>query len=229
VKKLLEKINLVIGFDQKEAIAYHVFCQSIIEKSTIPVQILPLALNTLSKYSESHFDGSNTFIYSRFLTPFLMNFSGWAIFADGDMICKSDLAELWRLRDPKKAVQVVKHDYKTKQSIKYLGNKNLDYPKKNWSSLIMWNCEHPKHKLLTPKFIKNQTGPYLHRFSWLEDDEIGELNAEWNWLAIEYKENINAKLIHYTLGTPCFKDYKTSEMSDEWHRVLSNLNEGIEK
>ena len=229
MKKLLEKINLVIGFDQKEAIAYHVFCQSIIEKSTIPVQILPLALNTLSKYSESHFDGSNTFIYSRFLTPFLMNFSGWAIFADGDMICKSDLAELWRLRDPKKAVQVVKHDYKTKQSIKYLGNKNLDYPKKNWSSLIMWNCEHPKHKLLTPKFIKNQTGPYLHRFSWLEDDEIGELNAEWNWLAIEYKENINAKLIHYTLGTPCFKDYKTSEMSDEWHRVLSNLNEGIEK
>ena len=226
---MLEKINLVIGFDQKEAIAYHVFCQSIIEKSTIPVQILPLALNTLSEYSESHLDGSNAFIYSRFLTPFLMNFSGWAIFADGDMVCKSDLAELWKLRDPNKALQVVKHDYKTKRSIKYLGNKNDDYPRKNWSSLILWNCEHPKHKLLTPKFVKNQVGSYLHRFSWLDDDEIGELNAEWNWLAIEYNDNTNAKLIHYTLGTPCFIEYKTSSMSDEWHQTYSNLNEGIEK
>jgi len=226
---LLEKINLVIGFDQKEAIAYHVFCQSIIEKSTIPVQILPLALNTLSEYSESHLDGSNAFIYSRFLTPFLMNFSGWAIFADGDMVCKSDLAELWKLRDPNKALQVVKHDYKTKRSIKYLGNKNDDYPRKNWSSLILWNCEHPKHKLLTPKFVKNQVGSYLHRFSWLDDDEIGELNAEWNWLAIEYNDNTNAKLIHYTLGTPCFIEYKTSSMSDEWHQTYSKLNEGIEE
>jgi len=226
---LLEKINLVIGFDQKEAIAYHVFCQSIIEKSTIPVHILPLALNMLSEYSKSNLDGSNAFIYSRFLTPFLMNYTGWAIFADGDMILKTDLAELWKLRDNKKAVQVVQHNYKTKQPIKYLGNKNDDYPRKNWSSLIMWNCEHPKHKLLTPEFIKNQTGTFLHRFSWLDDDEIGELSAEWNWLAIEYTDNVNAKLIHYTLGTPCFKKYKTSAMSDDWHKAFLNLNEGIEK
>lgn len=127
---MLEKINLVIGFDQKEAIAYHVFCQSIIQNSSLPVQITPLALNLLNNYTESHIDGSNSFIYSRFLTPYLMNFEGWAIFADGDMICKEDIAELWKLRDINTAVQVVKHDYVTKTHTKYLGNKNENYPRK---------------------------------------------------------------------------------------------------
>ena len=226
---MTEKINLVVGFDQKEAIAYHVFCQSAIELSTIPLQITPLAFNLLNQYAEPHIDGSNRFTYSRFLTPYLMGFSGWAIFADGDMICREDLAKLWSLRDCLKAVQVVKHDYKTKVATKYLGNKNEDYPRKNWSSLILWNCDHPKNKGLTPEFIQNQTGSYLHRFSWLCDDEIGELSQEWNWLAIEYEENPEAKLIHYTLGTPCFKEYQLSSMSSEWYKTYKNLLEGMDK
>jgi lipopolysaccharide biosynthesis glycosyltransferase len=225
--KLKEKINLVVGFDQKEAIAYHVFCQSAIERSTIPLQIMPLALNLMNNYVEAKNDGSNAFIYSRFLTPSLMDFKGWAIFADGDMVCKADLAELWRIRDLTKAVQVVKHDYKTKAPTKYLGNKNENYPRKNWSSLILWNCEHPKNKVLTPSFIQAQAGSFLHRFSWLNDDEIGELNSEWNWLAIEYDENPDAKLIHYTLGTPCFQEYQASSMSFEWHNVYTNAIEGM--
>jgi lipopolysaccharide biosynthesis glycosyltransferase len=219
---------LVIGFDQKEAVAYHVFCQSAIEKSTIPLQIIPLSMNSI--YSAKNFsrDGSNAFIYSRFLTPYLMDFNGWAIFADGDMICKDDLAKLWGLRDSSKAVQVVKHDYKTKFSKKYLGNKNENYPRKNWSSLILWNCEHPKNKILNPEFIQKQLGSFLHRFSWLQDHEIGELDVEWNWLAIEYDENPNAKIIHYTLGTPCFKDYKTTSMSSEWYKTYKSTIEGLE-
>jgi len=226
--KLQERINLVIGFDQKEAVAYHVFCQSAIEQSTIPLQIIPLSMNSI--YSAKNFsrDGSNAFIYSRFLTPYLMDFNGWAIFADGDMICKDDLAKLWGLRDSSKAVQVVKHDYKTKFSKKYLGNKNENYPRKNWSSLILWNCEHPKNKILNPEFIQKQLGSFLHRFSWLQDHEIGELDAEWNWLAIEYDENPNAKIIHYTLGTPCFKDYKTTSMSSEWYKTYKSTIEGLE-
>jgi len=224
----MEKFNIYIGFDQKEAIAYHAFCQSLIDKSTIPIQITPLALNNLNLYSEGHTDRSNDFVYSRFLTPFLNNYDGWALFADGDMICQSDIRELFELRDDSKAVMVVKHDYKTKQEKKYLGNINENYPRKNWSSVILWNCNHPKHKVLSPDFVKNQTGKYLHRFSWLDDEEIGELPIEWNWLAIEYEENPKAKIVHYTLGTPCFNDYRDSSMSNLWHSIYKKLNEGME-
>lgn len=222
------KISIIVGFDQREAVAYHVFCQSVIDKASLPVQFLPLAENTLSEYKEVHTDGSNKFIYSRFLAPYLSNYSGWAIFADGDMVCQSDIAELWALRDDTKAVQVVKHDYQTKASKKYLGNKNENYPRKNWSSLILWNCGHPANKILNPDFIQSQPGSYLHRFSWLSDNLIGEIAPEWNWLAIEYPDNPEAKLIHYTLGTPCFKDYANEAMSDRWQKVYSRANEGFD-
>lgn len=224
----LSKVNLVVGFDQREAVAYHTFCQSVLEKASLPVQFIPLAENTLAGYKETHVDGSNRFIYSRFLTPYLNDFRGWAIFADGDMICQADIKQLWDLRDESKAVQVVKHDYQTKAHVKYLGNKNEDYPRKNWSSVILWNCAHPAHRILSPQFIQQQSGAYLHRFSWLDDSLIGELPPEWNWLAIEYEDNDQAKLIHYTLGTPCFKDYAGTAMADKWYsaydRVMAGMN-----
>ena len=222
-------IKIVVGFDQREAIAYHTFSQSVLEKSSLPVLFLPLSMNTLRGYKETHNDKSNDFVYSRFLTPYLHNFEGWAIFADGDMVCQSDIKELWDLRDETKALQVVMHDYKTKFNQKYLGNTNENYPRKNWSSLILWNCSHPKHKVLTPDFISSQTGKYLHRFSWLDDEDIGELPIDWNWLAIEYPDNPKAKIIHYTLGTPCFKDYRNTEMAVTWHEVQQKVNEGIDK
>jgi lipopolysaccharide biosynthesis glycosyltransferase len=225
---MIECIPIVVGFDQREAIAYHTFTQSIIEKSSVPVRFIPLAVNTLKNYKETHNDRSNDFIYSRFLTPYLNNYEGWAIFADGDMICQADIKELWDLRDPNKAILVVKHEYQTKQKEKYLGNINENYPRKNWSSLILWNCDHPKHKILTPDFIASQTGKYLHRFSWLNDDDIGELPKEWNWLAIEYPINRSAKLIHYTLGTPCFIDYRDSDMSTQWLETQQRLLQGFE-
>ncbi len=219
-------IRIAVGFDQREAIAYHTFTQSVLEKTSEPVSFMPLVLSALPGYQEVHVDGSNTFIYSRFLTPWLFDFSGWAIFADGDMICLKDISLLWALRDQSKAVQVVKHQYKTKAHSKYLGNKNADYPRKNWSSVILWNCSHPKHKLLTPDFVMQQTGAFLHRFSWLEDHDIGELSKEWNWLTTEYDDNYDPNLLHYTLGTPCFKDYKNCDMSDVWHRTHARVNQG---
>ena len=224
---MTEAIKIVIGFDQRESIAYHTFSQSIIEKTSWPVILIPLVMNALNGYKETHKDLSNDFIYSRFLTPHLNNFHGWAIFADGDMICQADIKELWDLRDESKALLVVKHDYQTKAHKKYLGNINENYPRKNWSSVILWNCAHPKHKILTPEFIASQTGKYLHRFSWLDDSDIGELPKEWNWLAIEYPENKNAKLIHYTLGTPCFKEYKNTEMADIWYETYNRTIQGF--
>ena len=224
-----KKVKIYIGFDQREAIAYHAFVQSLIDHASIPLDITPLAVKTLKGYEEKHEDKSNDFVYSRFLTPYLNDFKGWAIFVDGDMICQTDIKELLDLRDGSKALQVVKHDYKTKANQKYLGNINQDYPRKNWSSVILWNCAHPKHKLLTPDFIANESGKYLHRFSWLEDSEIGGLPKEWNWLVTEYPNNDQANIIHYTLGTPCFKDYRDTEMSDIWLKKYDRMNDGMEE
>ena len=224
----MNKITIVVGFDQREAIAYHTFCQSILETSTIPIQFIPLAINSLYFYNENHNDGSNNFIYSRFLTPYICDFKGFAVYADGDMICNADISELAGLFDTSKAVQLVKHDYKTKRSIKYFGNENKNYPRKNWSSVVIFNCQHPRNKILTPQFIQEHDGAFLHRFQWLQDDEIGELDSTWNYLALEYKPRKDAKLIHYTLGTPCLVDFKEAEMSDIWWKTYSRLIEGLD-
>ena len=221
-------LNIFVGFDQKEAIAYHTFVQSIIETSTVPLSITPLAENNLNEYSEKHTDGTNKFTYSRFLVPYLMNFKGWAIFVDGDMVCISDFKNLKQFFNPKLAVCVVKHDYKTKQKVKYFGQKNEDYPRKNWSSVIIWNCAHPKNKVLNPSFISGKEGSFLHRFKWLNDKEIGELPKSWNWLAIEYEETNNVDLIHYTLGTPCFKEYSNKPFSKYWKKSYDSLLTGKE-
>jgi len=225
----MSKINLYVGYDEREAIAYHVFCHSVIKNTSIPVKITPLVLSQLKEFNETHQDRSNDFVYSRFLTPYLNEFDGWAIFADGDMICQADLKELIGMADPNKALMVVKHDYQTKASIKYLGNINENYPRKNWSSLILWNCSHPKHKILTPEFVSKQTGKFLHRFSWLDNNDIGELPVEWNWLACEYEKNTEAKLIHYTLGTPCFKDFRDTDMAEIWYDYYESAKKGFDQ
>jgi hypothetical protein len=218
-------IKVFIGYDPREAIAYHVCSNSLIRHSSQPLAISPLALKNLSGYTETHTDGSNQFIYSRFLLPHLMNYSGWAIFMDGDMLVRSDIAELWALRDESKAVMCVHHDYKTKTRDKYLGTKNTDYPRKNWSSVVLWNCGHPANRTVTRDYVMQSTGAQLHRFTWLDDSLIGEIPKVWNWLPDEFGANPDAKLLHWTLGTPCFHDYSTVPMASEWHReaLLANF------
>jgi len=211
-------IPIFIGYDPREAVAYHVCANSIIRQSSQPVAFSPLALNILNDYKEEHTDGSNHFIYSRFLVPHLMGYNGWAIFMDGDMLVRDDIVNLWNLREEDKAVMVVKHKYLTKMTTKYLGSKNENYPCKNWSSMILWNCAHPENKIVTPEFIQNSTGAQLHRFTWLDPALVGQLPAEWNWLPDEYGANPGAKLCHYTLGTPSFHEFSTTPMGDEWHR-----------
>jgi lipopolysaccharide biosynthesis glycosyltransferase len=216
-------IPIFIGYDTKETVAYHVCSNSIIRRASQPIGISPLAINTLN-YAETHNDSSNQFVYTRFLVPHLMNYNGWAIFVDGDMILRDDIVKLWDLRDDTKAVMVVKHNYETKTAVKYLGSKNENYPRKNWSSVVLWNCSHPANQTVIPEFIKHSTGSELHRFSWLADELIGELPIEWNWLADEFGDNQNAKLVHYTLGTPCFKEFQNSPMSAQWYAELFLTN-----
>ena len=214
----MKTIPIFVGYDPREAVAYHTCVNSIIRHASQPVAIVPLALNLLTDYSETHTDGSNHFIYSRFLVPYLMNYTGHAIFIDGDMIVRSDIVELWNMRDLSKDVQVVKHNYKTRMTEKYLGSRNEDYPRKNWSSVILWNCQNYPNRVLTPKFIQKSTGAELHRFTWLKDERIGELPIEWNWLPDEFGANPNAKLLHYTLGTPCFVEFHDTPQGEEWHQ-----------
>ena len=211
-------IPIFIGYDPREAIAYHTCVNSIIRHASQPVSIIPVSLNLFKDYTETHTDGSNHFIYTRFLVPYLSDFSGHAIFIDGDMILRDDITKLWNLRDPSKDVKVVKHDYKTKMSEKYLGSKNEDYPRKNWSSVILWNCNSFPNRKLTPAFIQKSSGAELHRFTWIDDSRIGELPIEWNWLPDEFGVNLDAKLLHYTLGTPSFHEFAMTPMGDEWHR-----------
>lgn len=211
-------IPVFIGFDPREAVAYHVCANSLIRHASQPLALTPLALKNLSGYRETHNDGSNNFIYSRFLVPHLMQHQGWALFIDGDMLLRTDVAELWALRDDSKAVMCVHHDYKTKTADKYLGTKNHDYPRKNWSSVVLWNCGHPANQGVTPEFVMSSTGAQLHRFTWLDDSLVGELPIAWNWLPDEFGANPDAKLLHWTLGAPCFHEYAGVPMADEWHR-----------
>lgn len=223
-------IPVFAGYDGREAVGYHTFCQSVIENSTEPVSILPLSLSMMGKvYGGGQRDGTNEFIYSRFLIPYLMGYEGFAIFVDGsDMLCRGDLAELWALRDELKAVQVVQHDYKTKHPRKYVGSAieagNEDYPRKNWSSVMIMNFAHFAWKKITPELVAKAQGSFLHRFEFIEDRFIGSLPIEWNWLADEYGQNQDAKLLHWTAGIPAFKGYEDAMHANEWFRVRNRAN-----
>ena len=214
-------IPLFMGFDPREEAGTHTFVSSVIHNSSEPVSFIPLDLKMLSRcYLGGQRDGTNAFIYSRFLVPYLMGYEGQAIFVDGaDMLCRGDIAELWALRNAYKAVQVVQHDYKTKNPRKYIGTQmeadNEDYPCKNHSSVMIMNCNHYGWRHINPGTIEDSTGAYLHRFQFLEPRFIGSLPMEWNWLD-EYGENPEAKLMHWTCGTPAFPHYKDAPHAKEF-------------
>ncbi len=216
-------INCWIGWDEREAAAWHVAAQSIIERTTVPVALKPLTLKSLSWFP-NHRDGSNAFVTSRYLIPALEDFAGWALFIDADVLLRDDLAALWRLRDDRYAVQVVKHDYRTQSRRKYVGspieNDNLDYERKNWSSVMLLNCGHAAMRTLTPGYVSRATSQHLHRMEWLDDALIGDLPVAWNHLVGEYPRNDEARLVHYTLGVPGFGHYVDCEHSREWHQTL---------
>ena len=223
-------ITVFAGFDPREEVGYHTFCSSVIHHATSPVTIAPLHQRMLGKiWTSGDKDGSNSFIYTRFLVPYLMGYNGFALFVDGsDMICTGDIAQLWAMRDPFLAVQVVKHDYKTKHPRKYLGTRmesaNEDYPRKNWSSLMLMNCAHYDWRRITPESVEKMTGPQLHRLDFIADRFIGGLPVEWNWLADEYGENPDANLLHWTTGIPAFPKYSSAAHSDDWARAAVRIN-----
>ena len=215
-------IRIFAGYDAREAVGYHVFSSSVIRRCTDPVAIHPMGLSLLRGYREKHTDGTNDFIYSRFLVPWLCGYEGWALFVDGaDMLCRDDISKLWLYKDSSKAIQVVQHSYSTTNPVKYRGTMleavNHSYPKKNWSSVMLMNCA--KLTQLTPALVERQSGAYLHRLEFT--DEIGELPETWNHLVGEQGYDPDAQLVHFTLGIPSFPLYRQCDYADEWREELS--------
>ena len=221
-------IRVFIGYDATESAAYHVLAHSIMRRASEPVSITPVRRSMLRDlfWRERDDSESTDFSLSRFILPALCDYSGYGIFMDCDMLCLTDIAELWEQRDPDIAVHCVKHDYTPKEKVKFLGNIQYAYPRKNWSSVVVWNCGHPSNKKVDLEFVHNGTGAELHRFSWLNDEEIGELDINWNWLVGEYASETakkEVKNIHWTVGGPYFNEYSHVEFSDEWHKMEAKM------
>jgi len=216
-------LTVYIGWDSREPIAADVCRYSILANASIPVNIVYLKQNELRLreiYTRPLDElGSTEFTFTRFLTPSLNQFSGWAVFVDCDFVWLDDIGKLLDQADETKAVQVVQHDYTPKETVKMDGKEQHLYPRKNWSSMILWNCDHPSNQCVDREMVNTETGQYLHRFQWLEDDEIGNLDPEWNWLVGWYKEPEDGKpkALHYTLGGPWFEEYTDCEYADVWN------------
>jgi len=210
-------IRIFIGYDSREAVAFSVLAFSIFSRASAPVSITPLAAASLRTVFWRERDPlqSTEFAFTRFLTPYLSGYEGWSLFLDCDMLVLDDLAELWRLRDERYAVQVVKHDHRPRETVKFLGQPQTAYAKKNWSSVMLMN--NARLRALTPEYVNRASGLELHQFKWLGDERlIGELPRRWNHLVGYDPPTESAALLHFTLGGPYFEDYADGEHSDLW-------------
>lgn len=221
-------IKVFIGYDQVESVAWHTMAHSILRQSSKPVAIIPVNLANLKDMYTRARDPkqSNEFSFTRFLVPYLCDYQGYGIFFDCDMMLRTDITNIFEVveKDPGKAVYVVKHDYEPNDKIKYLDTVQYKYPRKNWSSVVLWNCGHAENRVVTPEFVNTASPMELHRFSWLPDDQIGELDVRWNWLVGEYvepPEDVNN--VHWTVGGPYFLEYQNSDFSAEWFKEAARM------
>jgi lipopolysaccharide biosynthesis glycosyltransferase len=217
-------IRFFIGYDPREAIAFSVLAHSVHERASEPVSVTPLKLSELKGIftRERHPLQSTDFAFSRFLTPYLSGYEGWSVFTDCDMLVLDDIANLWRLRDERYAVMVVKHDHQPRESVKFLDQPQTAYPKKNWSSVMLFN--NARCRALSPDYVNTASGLELHQFKWLSDEGlIGELPRKWNHLVGYYRPTPGASLVHYTLGGPYFDEYRDCEYADEWRQELQRM------
>jgi hypothetical protein len=222
-------MKLYIGWDSSEIPAYRALIKSL-RKYNNDLQFEPLKQHRLQevgllrrltdnrgqKYDlASQAPCSTEFSASRFLVPILCQ-SGWAMFMDCDMLFMADPIEVMQYADESKAVMVVKHNHAGAEKDKMCGMAQTQYPRKNWSSVILFNCDHHANKRLSLDDINNRPGRDLHAFYWLHDSEIGELPTEWNWLVNVQPKPDYVKIAHFTLGGPWFKDWEPQPYDDVW-------------
>ena len=218
-------LNVYIGYDPRESVAFYTLAHSILRRASVPVSIAPLMQSQLKGiYTRERGPTESTeFSLTRFLVPSLAGFQGWSIFMDCNMLCRADIAELARQigLQAEKAVLVCKHNYLPKTDRKFLNQVQSKYARKNWSSLMIFNNE--RCRTLTSEYVNSASGLALHRFEWIDDRAIGELPLEWNWLVGEYNYNPAAKIVHYTIGGPYFDDYRNCDYAEEWFAELESM------
>ena len=224
--------NIYVGWDSREDIAYQV-CEHSIYRRTYRefINVVPLKQHELREQGKYWRDkdklASTEFTFTRFMVPYLNNYTGLAVFCDCDMVWLTDAYHIFSngFKDNSKAVWVVKHDYHVEEGVKMDGQLQLPYPRKNWSSMMVFNCEHPKNKSLDLETVNTKPGSFLHRFQWLDDDEIGDLSPEWNWLVGHYTEPNDGKpkVLHYTEGGPWFENMRDCEYDHIWKKEVINL------
>ncbi len=210
-------IRIFIGFDERETAAWHVLTQSILSRASQPVCFIPLALNNLGPlmWREHNPLQSTDFAFSRFLVPYLSGFEGWSMFMDNDMLMRDDIAKLWALRDERYAVMCIKHEHQPKETLKFLDKPQTAYPKKNWSSVMLFN--NPRCRALSPERVNTASGLELHQFKWLDtEDLIGDLPAGWNHLVGYDPYRTEAANVHFTSGGPYFKEFGDCDYASDW-------------
>lgn len=221
-----EPLRIYVGWDSREDLAYQVCKESIEYHASVPVRIIPLKQKYLRRdglYSRNIDKLASTeFTFTRFLVPELAEFKGWALFIDCDFVFLDDVKKLFDQADPKYAVMCAQHDYTPKETVKMDGKVQHMYPRKNWSSMMLFNCGHHHTQKLTKHVVNNETndGAYFHRLIWAPDKWVGKLSHEWNWLVGWYKEPEDGTpfALHYTEGGPWFEQYKDCEYSTEYYR-----------
>jgi lipopolysaccharide biosynthesis glycosyltransferase len=214
-------MKIFIGYDKQFEKNIRIQIDSIINNSSKDLQISLLNLTDLNDILYRKRDKLQTTdsAFTRWLVPYLSDYSGWSLYMDSDMLCRADIFELFSLNDDQYSAMVVKHKCQYKDNVKFNGNYQTYYDRKNWSSLILFN--NNKCRNLTLDYINTASGLELHQFKWLNDSDIGEIPPEWNHLVGINSPNKNAKIVHWTLGGPWFSDYKTTEFSDEWFQKLN--------
>ncbi len=232
--------RIFIGYDAREADAYEVCMRSMLNHTSVPLCIQPLderRLRATGLYERNRsykgdqaideIDGkpfSTDFSFTRFLVPSLCQWYDLALYCDCDFLWRGDVAYLFHSFRTDKAVNVVKHHHAPDGTTKMDGRKQTRYYRKNWSSLIMYNCSHSSNMMLTPRAVNNATGQWLHSFGWLHDHEIGEIDKSWNCLSgIDTDEVRNPLAIHFTNGTPSMKGHENDPYADQWRDVLQSL------
>jgi lipopolysaccharide biosynthesis glycosyltransferase len=215
-------LKVFVGYDSREDIAWQVCRHSLLRHAREPLRVVPIrqsAVRELCLYTRpADTSASTEFSLTRFLTPYLAAQGGWVIFCDCDFLFTIDVHKVLEGLDPAKAVYVVQHDYTPTFNVKMDGQRQTTYPRKNWSSFMVFNCDHPDVAALTPAVVNMASPSYLHRFEWITaDTSIGALDLDWNFLEGEYQRPLTTpRVIHYTNGGPWFEQWTNVDFADLW-------------
>jgi Glycosyl transferase family 8 len=212
--------RIFIGYDPSQQIAYDVLCHSLEKHASEPIEIHAIDADKLPEFNRPVDPLASTpFTYTRFLVPWLCGYQGIALFMDSDMLALGDISELFYLPMEGLALRVRKHDYRPEETVKMGDKVQTQYPRKNWSSLMLMNCA--ELTAWTKDAVETESGAWLHRFEPIPDDKIGDISAEWNVLD---RMSGPTKLLHYTSGGPWLAGCEDAAHADLWHEYRHELD-----